>query len=694
MAECMMTRSRSRSSQSSQSDRSENDQGGLSSQTPPGAFKSSNIGPPETPNWQAGLITAPTTVRPVRLRRVEYADPTPSEDGVETPAVTPNLPPATDSEELQLRRLDLERQKIDLELQKERRKELQLQLQLEGLRAQNDRAAIPANPPSGQPSAWDPNLRSRMQYNLYDPDSRVGKAISQFKQDTKYATKPNALVGSSNYLSWHANMKAKLIDAKCWVILEDKQVKSPDGDPEWSPFWEAKNRWLYAFISNALAASIRPHFNKYDEGRIAYSLWRAVEEEFSIPRTQLCREAVLAFTSMGGVQVTDVHTFFDKFNDVIMKLEILDILLPNDVVFHVFYSALPNIWRNYVQKKIEEVQESKSKSVVLDVHSIMEEIRSRLNPPKEAKKAAQAANSSANVAQAENAAAGSNNSSNVQNNSARGGRPGGRGGYRMGGRSNFDLPICPECEHRHGGLCWAANPDSAPEEWRTANAARIGKYNNKKSSEGKKTSSTANGSSEMFQMMNLVQVIGVSVYSAESIINPLTIWDSRAGCHIVSGPMIQVANKATLKVQGIRVTSIPVRERLIEFDHVYLMPGLSANLISTGLLKCQGYIHHDLQMDIRNYFEIIASTENDIFYMNLNSNNIYVLSDTPPMFGDIMNDLELGPLAYLAVPKPRAISTDYDPNAASLGLFNRDDVEQLINPKDPDTDTFILSPPT
>ncbi|KGM92717.1 uncharacterized protein PADG_11175 [Paracoccidioides brasiliensis Pb18] len=124
------------------------------------AFKSSNIGPPETPDRQAGLITASTTVRLVRLRRVEYADPTPSEDGVETPAATPNPPPATNSEELQLRRLDLKHQKIDLELQKERCKELQLQLQLEGLRAQNDRAAMPANPPAGRPSAWDLNLRS------------------------------------------------------------------------------------------------------------------------------------------------------------------------------------------------------------------------------------------------------------------------------------------------------------------------------------------------------------------------------------------------------------------------------------------------------------------------------------------------------------------------------------------------------
>ncbi|ODH45592.1 hypothetical protein GX48_08329 [Paracoccidioides brasiliensis] len=353
------------------------------------------------PNQQAGLITAPT-VRPVRLRHVEYADLTPSEDGVETPAATSNLLPATNFEELQLRRLDLKCQKIDLELQKERCKELQLQLQLEGLRTQNDRAVMPTNPPVGRLSAWDLNLRSQMQYNLYNPDSRVGKVISQFKQDTKYATKLNALVRSLNYLSWHVNMKAKLIDAQCWVILEDKQVKSPDGDPKWAPFWEAKNRWLYVFILNPLAASIRPCFNKYDEGRITYSLWHAVEEEFSILRTQLCRVAVLVFTSMSGVQVTDVHMFLDKFNDIIMKLEILDILLSNDV-------------------KIEEVQESKSKSVMLDVHSIMEEIHSQLNPPKEVKKASHAANSSANVAQAKNAAAGSNNSSNVQNNTACGG---------------------------------------------------------------------------------------------------------------------------------------------------------------------------------------------------------------------------------------------------------------------------------
>ncbi|ODH46120.1 hypothetical protein GX48_07799 [Paracoccidioides brasiliensis] len=84
-------------------------------------------------------------VRLVRLHHVEYADSTPSEDGVETSAVTSNLLPATNSEELQLRRLNLKYQKIDLELQKERCKELQLQLQLKGLCTQNDRAVMLTN---------------------------------------------------------------------------------------------------------------------------------------------------------------------------------------------------------------------------------------------------------------------------------------------------------------------------------------------------------------------------------------------------------------------------------------------------------------------------------------------------------------------------------------------------------------------
>ncbi|ODH12915.1 hypothetical protein ACO22_07787, partial [Paracoccidioides brasiliensis] len=181
---------------------------GLSSSTPPEAFKSSNIRLYETSDQQAGLITASIIVRLVRLYHVEYANSTSLEDEVETSAMTSNLPLATNSEELQLRRLNLEHQKIDLELQKERCKELQLQLQLKRLHAQNDRAVMSANPLTDQ--------------------FCISKAISQFKQDTKYAIKLNTLVESLNYLFWHANIKTKLIDAQCWVILKDKQVKSPD----------------------------------------------------------------------------------------------------------------------------------------------------------------------------------------------------------------------------------------------------------------------------------------------------------------------------------------------------------------------------------------------------------------------------------------------------------------------------------
>ncbi|KGQ00859.1 hypothetical protein PAAG_12487 [Paracoccidioides lutzii Pb01] len=88
----------------------------MSSPTPPEVFKSSKIGPPETPDQQAELITTPTTVRLVYLHHIKYTDLTPSEDEVEISAVISNSLPATDSEELQLRRLDLEYQKIDLEL--------------------------------------------------------------------------------------------------------------------------------------------------------------------------------------------------------------------------------------------------------------------------------------------------------------------------------------------------------------------------------------------------------------------------------------------------------------------------------------------------------------------------------------------------------------------------------------------------
>ncbi|KGM91417.1 uncharacterized protein PADG_12494 [Paracoccidioides brasiliensis Pb18] len=140
-----MTHSQLQLSQFSQSDQSENDQRGMSSLTPSEMFKSFNIELSEMLNLQAELISASIIVRLIRLHHVEYADLTSSEDEVEMSAVTSNLLLAINSEESQLRRLNLKCQKIDLELQKERCKELQLQLQLKRLHTHNERAVMPAN---------------------------------------------------------------------------------------------------------------------------------------------------------------------------------------------------------------------------------------------------------------------------------------------------------------------------------------------------------------------------------------------------------------------------------------------------------------------------------------------------------------------------------------------------------------------
>ncbi|EDN07547.1 hypothetical protein HCAG_04057 [Histoplasma mississippiense (nom. inval.)] len=701
---------------------------------PPGAFESSinEPDPPETPfRFEAGLNTAPDTVRPA-------ARPTQPTQSTRT---TRQLSEAGSHHDEAARRseallsdevlsdVQLQRLMMTFEMEKERRKimeekrkALEIELKLEEMRARraanNPQNADNNTPttPTARTHTWDPDLGERLEYNLYDPDSRVGKAIAQFKEDVKSMTKPNALTGTSNFLTWNASMKTKLVDAQCWGIIEKQQVQNPLQDPEWAPFWDARNRWTYAFISNSLGANVRPRFIKNDENRIAYTLWRAIEEEYSIPKTQLRREAVLEFTSLGGTQVTNVHSFFDKFRAAIMKLEMMDAHPPDAWVFDIFYSALPNVWRGYVQKKIEEAQESKSTPVVLDVHLLMEEIRSRLDPPKD-KKPAQSVDTAANAAQsgATAAADSANNNSANTSNSARGGRSGrGRGGSRGSGRGGAgNPPTCSECNRSHfGTVCWFTNPDQAPDDWKANNATKLKEFKEKKEkakkdkdNSGGKTQLVITDGSESFQMANLAKVINVPACFVEPHKEPLTIWDSGAGCHIASdrsrfstlftidGPTVQVANKAVLKVQGVGMASIPVGERLIEFNHVYYVPGLSANLISAGLMERQGYIRRDMHVDAGNYFEFLSPTGNDVFYANLSRNNIYILSDSPPTFDGVMNDQEYGAVAYVAVPKPKTISTDYDPNAGSLGPFNREEVEQLINPKDPDTDSFVISPP-
>ncbi|KMW69809.1 hypothetical protein BDDG_13965, partial [Blastomyces dermatitidis ATCC 18188] len=228
---------------------------------------------------------------------------------------------------------------------------------------------------------------------------------------------------------------------------------------------------------------VRPRFSKYDENRIAYTLWNAIEQEYSVPKTQLRREAVLEFMSLGGTQVTNLHTFFDKFRSAITKLEMLDASPSDAWIFDTFYSVLPNNWRNYVQKKIEEIQDSKSTAVVLDVDLLMEEIRSRLDPPKD-KKNLQNIDSAANTATTDTTTTTPTNSNNNTSNPARGGRTGrGRGSTQGGSRNHRgsgNPPTCPDCERSHFGTCWLANPDSAPDNWRINNAARIKEFKEKK----------------------------------------------------------------------------------------------------------------------------------------------------------------------------------------------------------------------
>ncbi|KLJ13859.1 hypothetical protein EMPG_11219 [Blastomyces silverae] len=62
-----------------------------------------------------------------------------------------------------------------------------------------------------------------------------------------------------------------------------------------------------------------------------------------------------------------MYTFFDKFCAAIVKLEAVNITL------------------DYVQKRVEETQNSKSTSVILNVHLLMEKIQSCLNSSKDKK---------------------------------------------------------------------------------------------------------------------------------------------------------------------------------------------------------------------------------------------------------------------------------------------------------------------
>ncbi|KLJ06335.1 hypothetical protein EMPG_10267 [Blastomyces silverae] len=99
----------------------------------------------------------------------------------------------------------------------------------------------------------------------------------------------------------------------------------------------------------------------------------------------------LMFTFMTGTQVTDLHEFFDKFCDVMMKLKSLKISMTD------------------IHIKIKLKQTSKLMSVILKVHSLMKEICVWLNSLKNAKKPVQSVNTMINAAQSDAVAAGFNN---------------------------------------------------------------------------------------------------------------------------------------------------------------------------------------------------------------------------------------------------------------------------------------------
>ncbi|OJD20288.1 hypothetical protein ACJ73_08378 [Blastomyces percursus] len=89
----------------------------------------------------------------------------------------------------------------------------------------------------------------------------------------------------------------------------------------------------------------------------------------------------------------------------------------------------------------------------------MEEIRSRLDPPKD-KKPANAAGTAANAAQADSASA---DSPNETSNSARGGRSrGGRGGSRGGGRVPAIRPPAPNAKDPIAALVGLQIPTVLP----------------------------------------------------------------------------------------------------------------------------------------------------------------------------------------------------------------------------------------
>ncbi|QSS66059.1 hypothetical protein I7I51_06910 [Histoplasma capsulatum] len=117
------------------------------------------------------------------------------------------------------------------------------------------------------------------------------------------------------------------------------------------------------------------------------------------------------------------------------------------------------------------------------------------------------------------------------------------------------------------------------------------------------------------------------------------------------------------------MASISVSERLIEFNHIYYVSELSANLISAEFMKHQSYIYCDMYVDTGNYFEFLSFTDSNMFYANLSRNNIYILSNNPSIFDGIMNNSEYGGMVYVAVSRLTTVFMEFNLNTDSLEFF-------------------------
>ncbi|KLJ06623.1 hypothetical protein EMPG_17882 [Blastomyces silverae] len=275
--------------------------------------------------------------------------------------------------------------KYKLATEREKRKAAEAKLKIAELRAAAGKHTTINTSSRHVDADADPKLLPKtLDSTIYNPNFDVDEAMTQFDHRVRDLAKPRTtLTGIPTHSAWRTEMKARILEADCWELIEEHQIANPFKDTEWAPLWEQKNLWLFSYIWSSLSVTVAAPMTGEDgyRKRNAYCLWRALEEKYAISMTQLRREAVVGFlTVAASTQVNyddddDVRAFFDRFRDALAELKAVDVNLPESVVFDVFYSALSGWYQNYVQMKVEEVQVSKSTTATLDVFQLMDEIR-------------------------------------------------------------------------------------------------------------------------------------------------------------------------------------------------------------------------------------------------------------------------------------------------------------------------------